>query len=172
MYLAITILILGLYVIYIQRYQTMHIFWNFHISQIFLSHIFHIPINRTDYVHVSLWNILRVIMYEWMSNCPFVCVSFHPSFVLSRLGLFDISHYWISHKAFAILQWPFISYIFLMVYRIPLLILRSRILEYKICVFLCFILSFSVNISLNLLLQYQMNLQGLLLLLKLKVQRF
>lgn len=131
MYLAITILILGLYVIYIQRYQTMHIFyfifWNFHISQIFLSHIFHIPINRTDYVNVSLWNILRVIMYEWMSNCPFVCVSFHPSFVLSRLGLFDISHYWISHKAFAILQWPFISYIFLMVYRIPLLILRSRI---------------------------------------------
>lgn len=118
------------------------IFWNFHISQIhtkyFLFHIFHFPINRSDYVYVSLLNILRVIMYEWMSNCPFVCVSFHPSFVLSRLGLFDISHYWISHKAFAILQWPFISYIFLMVYRIPLLILRSRILKYKICVFFVF----------------------------------
>lgn len=83
-------------------------------------YIFHITLNRSDYVYVSLLNILRVIMYEWMSNCPFVCVSFHPSFVLSRLGLFDISHYWISHKAFAILQWPFISYIFLMVYRIPL----------------------------------------------------
>lgn len=128
MYLAITILILGLYVIYIQSYQTMHIFL-FHFLEfshftntykIFLSHIFHIPLNRSDYVYVSLLNILRVIMYEWMSNCPFVCVSFHPSFVLSRLGLFDISHYWISHKAFAILQWPFISYIFLMVYRIPL----------------------------------------------------
>lgn len=127
-YLAITILILGLYVIYIQSYQTMHIFlFNFlvfsHFTntyKIFFSHIFHITINRSDYVYVSLLNILRVIMYEWMSNCPSVCVSFHPSFVLSRLGLFDISHYWISHKAFAILQWPFISYIFLMVYRIPL----------------------------------------------------
>lgn len=116
------------------------IFWNFHISQIFLSHIFHIPINRTDYVNVSLWNILRVIMYEWMSSCPFVCVSFLPSFVLSRLGLFNISHYWISHKAFAILQWRFISYIFLMMYRIPLL--WSGILKYNICIFLCFILSF------------------------------
>lgn len=91
-------------------------------------------------------------MYEWMSTCPFVCVSFHPSSVLSRLGLFDISPYWISHKAFAILQWPFILYTFLMVYRIPLLILRSSILKYNtsICVFLCFILSFSVNVSQNL----------------------
>lgn len=93
----------------------------------------------------------RVIMYGWMSTSPFVFVSFHPSFVLSVLGLFNISPYWIFHKAFAILQWPIISYIFLMVYRIPLLILRSRILKYKICVFLCFILSFSVNVSLNLL---------------------
>lgn len=56
MYLAITILIPGLYVIYIQSYQTMRISFisffgiitNIKKYKIIFSHIFHIPTNKSD----------------------------------------------------------------------------------------------------------------------------